>query len=58
LEASIVFRHVLESSKLPLSIPQALHGSEVNGSYVGSWGGCLARSLFSGDIFPREGCGG
>jgi hypothetical protein len=30
-----VFRPVLESFRLPLSIPQALHGSEMNGASGG-----------------------
>jgi hypothetical protein len=48
-----VFGPILESSRLPLPVSQALHGSEVDGARVGSWRGCLARSLFGGDIFPR-----
>jgi hypothetical protein len=40
---------------LSLSLPQALHGSEVNGPRVSSWRGCLARSLLGDDIFPRGG---
>jgi hypothetical protein len=44
---------VLESSRLPPTIPQALHGSGVDGARVGSWKGCLARSLLGGDVFPR-----
>jgi hypothetical protein len=53
-----VFGAVLKSSRLPLSIPQALHGSEVNGARVGSWRGCLVRSLLGDNVFPRGGCGG
>jgi hypothetical protein len=55
LEASTVFRPILESSRLPLSIPQTLHGTEVNGAQVVSWRGCLARSLLDDDVFPRGG---
>jgi hypothetical protein len=55
MEASTVFRHVLESSRLPLSIPHALHGSEVNGVRVGSWRDCLVRSLLGDDVFPHGG---
>jgi hypothetical protein len=36
---------VLESSRLPPTVPQALHESGVDGARVSSWGGCLARSL-------------
>jgi hypothetical protein len=50
-----VFGLVLQSSRLPLSIPQALHGIEVNYAWVGSWRGCLARSLLGDDVFPRGG---
>jgi hypothetical protein len=31
-----VFGPILESSRLPLTVPQALHGSEENGARVGS----------------------
>jgi hypothetical protein len=55
LEASTLFGPVLESSRLPLFIPLALSGSEVNGAQVGSFRGCLARSLLDDDVFP---CGG
>jgi hypothetical protein len=48
-----VFGPVLESSRLPLTIPWALHSSGVDGTQVGSWGGCLARSLLGGDVFPH-----
>jgi hypothetical protein len=48
-----VFGTILESSRLPLAIPWALHGSEVNGAQVGSWRGCLGRSLLGGDVFPQ-----
>jgi hypothetical protein len=48
-----VFGPILEPSRLPFSVPQTLHGSEVNGVWVGSWRGCLARSLLGADIFPR-----
>jgi hypothetical protein len=50
-----VFKPVLESSTLHLSIPWALHGSKVNGAQVGLWRGCLARSLLGDDVFPRGG---
>jgi hypothetical protein len=55
LEASTVFGPVLESYRLPLSIPRALHVSEVNGAWVGPRRGCLARSLLADDDFPRGG---
>jgi hypothetical protein len=48
----MVFGPIMGSSKLPLTIPRALHGSGVNGAWVGSWRGCLARSLLGGDVFP------
>jgi hypothetical protein len=51
----MVFRSILESSKLPLSVPQALHGCEVNDDRVGSWRGCLARSLLGDNVFPHGG---
>jgi hypothetical protein len=46
-----VFEPISESFRLPLSVPWALHGSEVNGAWVGSWRGCLAKSLLGGDVF-------
>jgi hypothetical protein len=46
----MVFGNVLESSRLPLSIPWALHSSEVKGSRVGSHRGCVVKSLLSGDV--------
>jgi hypothetical protein len=51
LEASVVFRPMLESSRLPPSVPRALHCSGVDGARVGSWGGCLGRYLLGGDVF-------
>jgi hypothetical protein len=39
--------------KLPLTVPRALHGSGVDGVWVGSLRGCLARSLLGGDVFPH-----
>jgi hypothetical protein len=36
----------------PSYYSQALHGSGVNGASVGSWRGCLARSLLGGNVFP------
>jgi hypothetical protein len=48
-----VFGPILESFRLPLTVPRALHGSEENGTWVGSWRGCLVRSLLSGDVFPH-----
>jgi hypothetical protein len=52
LEASTVFRPILESYSLPPTIPGALHDSGMDGAQVGSWGGCLAWSLLGGDVFP------
>jgi hypothetical protein len=46
-----VFGPVLESSRLPNTIPRALHGSGVDDARISSWGGCLARSLLGGDTF-------
>jgi hypothetical protein len=40
-----VFGPVLESSRLPLTVPRALHDNGENGARVGSWRGCLVRSL-------------
>jgi hypothetical protein len=48
-----VFGPIPESSGLPLSVPRALHGSEVNDARFGSWRGCLAKSLLGEDVFPR-----
>jgi hypothetical protein len=50
----MVFRPVLESSRLPPTVPWAFHGSGVDGAWLGSWGGCLARSLLGDDVFPHE----
>jgi hypothetical protein len=44
-----VFRPILESSRLTPTIRRALHGSGVDDAQ----GGCLARSLLEGDVFPR-----
>jgi hypothetical protein len=48
-----VFGPILESSRLPLTVSRALHDSGVNGARVGSWRGCLARSLLGGDVFSH-----
>jgi hypothetical protein len=48
-----VFGPILESSRF-LTIPRALHGSGEHGAQVGSWRGCLVRSLLGSDVFPRE----
>jgi hypothetical protein len=53
LEAYTVFGPILESSRLPIFVPWALPGGEVNGAQVGSWRDCLAMSLLGGDVFPR-----
>jgi hypothetical protein len=53
LEVSTVFGPILEFSRLPPTIPWALHGNGVDSAQVGSWGGCIARSLLHGDVFPR-----
>jgi hypothetical protein len=53
LDASTVFEPVLESSNLPLTIPQALQDSGMGGAQVSSWIGCLARSIVGGDVFPQ-----
>jgi hypothetical protein len=50
-----MFEPVLESSRLPLSVPQVLHGSEVNGAGVDLCRGFLERSLLGDDIFSRGG---
>jgi hypothetical protein len=50
-----VFEHVLESSRLALSIPQVLHGSEVNGAGVDLCRCFLERSLLGEDVFSRGG---
>jgi hypothetical protein len=49
----MMFGPVLESSRLPLSVPWALHGSEVNGARIGSWRGSLVRSLLGNNVFPH-----
>jgi hypothetical protein len=49
----MVFGPILESSRLPLSIPWALNGSEVNGARVSSWRGCLVSFLLGDDAFPH-----
>jgi hypothetical protein len=46
-----VFGPILYSSRLPLTIPWALHGSGENDAQVGSWKGCLVRSLHGDDFF-------
>jgi hypothetical protein len=46
----MVFGPILESSSLPLSIPRALNGSEVKGSWVGWRRVCVAKSLLGGDV--------
>jgi hypothetical protein len=46
-----MFKHVLEAFRLPLTIPRAIHGSGESGARVGSYIGCLMRSLLGGDIF-------
>jgi hypothetical protein len=48
----MLFGPILESSRLPLTIPQALHGSWENGASVYTKRGCLVRSLHGGDVFP------
>jgi hypothetical protein len=48
-----VFGPFLESSRPPLIVPRALHGSGGNGARVGSWRGCLVRSLLGDDVFPH-----
>jgi hypothetical protein len=48
-----VFRPILESYRLPLSIPRVLHDSGMDGAWVSSWGGILAWSLLGGDVFSR-----
>jgi hypothetical protein len=50
-----VFEPILEASRLPLSIPRFLHGSELNGAQLGSRRGCLARSLLDDNVFPHGG---
>jgi hypothetical protein len=42
---------ILESSRLPLTVPQTLHDSGENGARVDYWRGCLVGSLLGGDIF-------
>jgi hypothetical protein len=49
-----VFGPILESSRLPLTAPQALHNSGGNGARVGSQRGYLVRSSLGDDVFPRE----
>jgi hypothetical protein len=49
----MVFGPVMESSRLPPTIPRALHDSGVDDARVGSWGDCLARSLLGSDVFPH-----
>jgi hypothetical protein len=46
-----VFVSVLDSTRLPPTVHRALHGSGVDGAWVGSWVGCLVRSLLAGDVF-------
>jgi hypothetical protein len=47
-------RPVLESSRLLLTVPRALHDSGKNGARVSSWRGFLARSLLGSDVPHRE----
>jgi hypothetical protein len=49
----MVFGPILESSRLPHTVPWALHDRGVDGAWVGSWGGCLVMSLLGGDVFTR-----
>jgi hypothetical protein len=49
----MVFRLVLESFRLPPTVPWALHDSGVDGARVSSYRGYLAKSLLGGDVFPR-----
>jgi hypothetical protein len=49
-----VFRHVLKSSRLSLSLYSlGLPGSEVNDAQVNSWRGCFVMSWRGGDFFPH-----
>jgi hypothetical protein len=49
----MVFGPVLEYSRPPPTVPQALHISGVDDARVSSWECCLVRSLLDGDIFPH-----
>jgi hypothetical protein len=55
LDAFTVLGPILESSRLHLSVPRALHGSKVNGGRVDLRRGCLASSFLGDDIFPHGG---
>jgi hypothetical protein len=49
----MVFKPILGFSRLPRTVPRALHDSGVDGARASSWGGCLARYLLGGDVVPR-----
>jgi hypothetical protein len=51
----MVFGPVLESFRLPLTVPWALHDSGENGAWVGSWRGCLV-SVSSSVLFSSVPC--
>jgi hypothetical protein len=53
VEASMLFGPVLESSRLALTVPPALHRIGENGARVSSWRVCLVRSLLGDDVFPH-----
>jgi hypothetical protein len=53
LEDSTVFEPILETSRLPPTIPWVLHDSGVDGARISFWGDWLARSLHGDDIFPH-----
>jgi hypothetical protein len=48
-----VFGPILESFKLPLTVPRALYDNGGSGARVGSWRGCLVRSLLGCDVFSH-----
>jgi hypothetical protein len=48
-----MFKLVLESSRLPLTIPQAFLISGGNGARGDSWRCCLVMSLLDGGVFPH-----
>jgi hypothetical protein len=53
LEASTVFRPILESSGLSLH-SSGPPNNEVNDAWVGSWRDCFETSFLGGNVFSRR----
>jgi hypothetical protein len=44
---------ILESPRLPLTVPQVLHNNRGNSARDSSWRGCVVRSLLGSDVFSH-----